>query len=180
MNSLLSFDSRTFPSRIADLGFTVKTPKDWIAHELPKEEADFSNPTKFVPLAVVTAPHSAIVIAFAARPAYDDGTLHDWAWYLLQHNQLKPRAVGAGRFGQLAAVLGEAIQDSDVGPLVVRFAFVEDGKRLINITLTAPELLADAVKDAWFAAVESFALTSPRGATVAVQQHASPACTPAL
>src|SRR5262245_43799076 len=118
---------RTFPARIANLGFTVKLPEDWIAHELPDEEPDFTNPAQLVPLAVVTAPHSALVFAFAARPGYENGTLHDWAWYLLKNNDLKPRAVGAGQLGQLPAVLGEAVQESDLGTMVVRFAFTEDG-----------------------------------------------------
>jgi len=164
----LSFRPRTFPARIAELGFAVKLPEDWIAHELPDEEPDFSDPTTLVPLAVVTAPHSALVFSFAARPAYENGTLFDWAGYLLKHGGLTPRAVGAGLLGKLPAILGEATQESDVGTLVVRFAFVEDGRRLVNMSLTAPELLADAVKEAWSAATASFALATPRGATVAL------------
>lgn len=168
----LSFQPRTFPARIAELGFTVKLPKDWVAHELPDEEPDFSDPTTLVPLAVVTAPHSAIVFSFAARPAYENGTLHDWAWYLLKHGGLEPRAVGAGQLGELPAIIGEATQESDVGALVVRFAFVEDGRRLVNVSLTAPEMLADAAKDAWFTAIGSFALATPRGPTVALHAPA--------
>lgn len=154
---------RKFPDRIAELGFTVQLPSDWIAHELPPEEPDFSNPTSFLPLALVTAPHAAIVFAFAARPAYDDGTLHDWAWYNLTNNQLTPRAIGPGKVAGVTAIVGEATQPSDLGTMVVRFAFIEDGARLINITLTAPELLADAVREAWFAGIASFALETTKG-----------------
>jgi hypothetical protein len=74
----------------------------------------------------------------------------------------------------MPAVLGEAAQESDVGTMVVRFAFAEDGGRLINMTLSAPEMLADAAKDAWFAAVESFTLTAPRGPTVALREAEAP------
>lgn len=167
MSSALKLEARTFPSRIADLGFTARLPGDWIAHELPPESPDFSNPATFFPLAVVTAPHAAIVFAFAARPAYEDGTLHDWAWFLLQHNQLKPRAVGPRQLGSLPAVVGEATQESELGLMVVRFAFFEDGGRLVNITLTAPELLADTVRETWFALLDSFTLTTPRGSRFA-------------
>ena len=163
MSSKITFSLRTFPSRVAELGFKAELPSDWIIHELPPEELDFSDPTKFVALAAVTAPHAAIVFAFAARPAYDDGTLHDWAWYHLNHHQLKPRTVGPHQIGELPAVIGEATQDSEVGPLLVRFAFFEEGGRLVNITLTAPELLAAAVRDAWFAVLESFTLETARG-----------------
>jgi hypothetical protein len=163
MSSKLSLAPRTFPSRIAELGFTVDLPADWVSHPLPDEECDFSNPTQFAGLAVVTAPHAAIVFAFAARPAYENGTLHDWAWYLLRENGLQPRAVGEGRLGSLPAIEGEATQPSEIGPMVIRFVFAEDGGRLINITLSAPEILADAVRDAWPAALSSFVLETPRG-----------------
>ena len=158
----LDLSTRTFPARIAELGFTAQLPADWINHELPNEDADFSDPTQLVPLAIVTAPYAAIVFAFAARPAYEDGTLHDWATFLLNHNQLQPRAVGNAIVAGVAAVVGEAVQPSDLGTMVVRFAFLEDGGRLVNLTFTAPELLADSVRDAWFALLRSFTLETPK------------------
>lgn len=171
MNAALKTAPRTFPARIADLGFTVELPVDWVAHELPAETPDFSDPTTFCPLAVVIAPHAALILSFAARPAYDDGTLPDWALYCLEHNRLRPRAVGRGVVAGAAAVVGEATQDSDLGPLVVRFAFFEDGGRLVNLTFTAPELLAEAVRNAWFTALQSFRLTTPRGSRFPLEQH---------
>jgi hypothetical protein len=162
MNSNLKLVPRTFAARIADLGFTAQLPADWNSHELPPQELDFKNPTFFLPLALVAAPHAAIVFIFAARPAHDDGTLHDWAWYHLQHNNLKPRAIGATQ------VTGEASQESELGPVLVRFAFFEDGGRLINLSLAAPELLADAVRDAWFEMVKSFKLETPKGSRFAL------------
>ena len=163
MNSLLKLAAKNFPSRIAELGFTAQLPADWIAHELPPEEPDFSNPTNCFPLAIVAAPHAAIVFAFAARPAYDDGTLLDWATYLLNHNQLKPRAIGADIVAGVPAMIGEATQESDLGTMLVRFAFLEDGGRLINLSLTAPEQLADSVQAAWFGMLASFTLETPKG-----------------
>ena len=171
MNSSTRLAARAFPDRIAELGFTAVLPADWISHDLPKEDADFTNPTMFVPLAVVTAPHAAIVFAFAARPAYDDGTVHDWAMYLLSHNQLQPRAVGRDTIAGAPAVVGEATQPSDLGPMVVRFAFFEDGNRLLNLTLSAPEMFADSVRDAWFAMLKSFTLETPRGSRFKNEPH---------
>ena len=164
----LDLATRTFPSRIADLGFSVALPRDWIHHTLPEEDTDFDDPTKLVALAVVTAPHAAIVLAVAARPAYADGTLSDWGRYLLEHESASVRAMGEGQLGALPAFVAEATKDSEVGTLVLRTAFVEDGSRLVNVSLTAPELLADAVYPVWQSALESFALATPRGATVAV------------
>ena len=53
MSSNLQLAPKTFPSRIADLGFTAQLPIDWISHNLPSEDVDFSNPTTLVPLALV-------------------------------------------------------------------------------------------------------------------------------
>jgi hypothetical protein len=165
---------RRFPSRIAQLGFAASLPADWISHPLPDEQPDFSDPSRLVPLAAVTAPHAAIVWAAAARPAYGDGTLSDWARYLVAQHGLSLRALGEGQLGSLAALIGEAVQDSEVGPLRVRFAFAEDGGRLINLTLTAPELLAGAVTAVWFGSLASFALDEPHGATVPLWPSPAP------
>lgn len=159
----LHLTSRSFPARIAELGFSADLPSDWNVHDLPNEDLDLGNPSQFVPLALLSAPHAAIVYLFAARPAYDDGTLQDWARYLLQQNQMQPRTMGTSTVAGVPAVIGEATQQSEVGTMLMRFAFLEDGGRLINITLTTPELFADAVRDAWFAALRSFQLTTPRG-----------------
>ncbi|MFO1488961.1 MAG: hypothetical protein U1F65_10835 [Verrucomicrobiota bacterium] len=169
MNPHLKMALRNFPARIAELGFHAQLPAGWINHELPPEEVDFSNPTNFFPLAIVTAPHAAIVFAFAARPAYNDGMLLDWATYHLNHNQLQARSLGQDAISGVAAVTGEAVQSSDLGPMVVRFAFLEDGDRLLNLTLTAPELLADSVSDAWFSMLKSFTLETPKGSRFALQ-----------
>ncbi|MBL9174846.1 MAG: hypothetical protein JNL10_15015 [Verrucomicrobiales bacterium] len=163
MSSHLKLAPRSFPSRIADLGFTALLPADWISHDLPNEDVEFSNPTTLVPLALVAAPHSVMVFGFAARPAYDDGTLLDWANFLLNHNQLAPRALGRDVVAGVPAIVGEATQPSDFGVMVARFAFLEDGNRLLNLTLTAPEMLADTLGQAWFEMLKSFTLSTPRG-----------------
>lgn len=165
-----SFDlrSRHFESRIANLGFDVTLPHDWVSHELPQDDADFSNTTHLIALAAVMAPHSMIVFTVAARPAYEDGTLSDWSRFLLEQHGLEPRSFGEHHLGPLPALIGEAVQDSDLGPMHVRFLFAEDGQRLINVTLLAPQVLADVVAPVWFAALDSFALTDPRGPTVAL------------
>lgn len=172
MNPHLHFTPRPFAARVAELGFTARLPADWISHALPDEPVDLDDPSQFLPLAVLTAPHAAIVLAVAARPAHDDGTLHDWAWYHLNQQGLQPRTVGRAAVAGVAAVAGEALQPSDLGPMLVRFAFLEDGGRLLNLTLTAPELLADAVRDAWFELLRSFTLETPRGSRFALEGHA--------
>lgn len=174
MTSSLTFATRHFDARVAELGFSAEMPVDWIHHALPEEDLDVGNPTAFVPLAVLTAPYAAIVLAVAARPAHDDGTLHDWAWYHLNQQSLQPRAVGRSPVAGVPGVCGEAVQTSDLGPIVVRFAFLEDGGRLINLTLTAPEGLAGAVQGAWSALLNSFTLHTPRGSRFEAQPSIDP------
>lgn len=159
---------RHFPSRIASLGFAMRLPADWVSHDLPFEKPDFGDPTRLVPLAAVTAPHAAIVWAAAARPAYADGTVSDWARYLLAQHGLEVRSFTESRLGLMPALVGEAGQPSDVGPLCVRFAFAEDGGRLIHLSLTAPAMLADAVQSLWAAAIDSFTLEQGAGPSVAL------------
>jgi hypothetical protein len=168
VTAAIAYELHQFPARVAGLAFSVQLPQGWVRHELPSEDQDFTSPAVFAPLAVVTAPHAAIVFAFAARPRFDDGTLHDWSQYLLAQGGLECKAVGEHQIGMLPALVGEATLPSELGPMVVRFAFFEDGGRLVNVTLTAPELLADAVTGAWFTALDSFALADPRGPTVAL------------
>jgi hypothetical protein len=90
---------------VADLAFSAELPGDWVAHDLPDADDDFSDPTLFLPLAVVTSPYAPIVFAVGARPAYDDGTLHDWALYHIQSSGMRPRAIGEGAVGGLPAIV---------------------------------------------------------------------------
>ncbi|MBX3605400.1 MAG: hypothetical protein KF788_09015 [Piscinibacter sp.] len=179
MTATLPLAPRRFPARVADLGFTAVLPADWVSHALPSDAIDFSDPTAFAPLAIVTAPHAAIVFSFAARPAHVDGSLHDWAWYHLQQQPLQPRAVGQDRVAGVAAILGEAAMDSELGPMTVRFAFLEDGDRLVQLSLTAPELFADSVRDAWFEMLRSFTLETPRGSRFVLDPQADAPPAPA-
>jgi hypothetical protein len=166
VNDALNLQLREVPARIADLDFVVELPADWISHPLQEEALDFDNPAFLVPLAVVTAPHAVIVWSAAARPGYGEGTLSDWARYLLGEHGLEPRTFSDAWLGDLPAILGEAEQPSDYGPMRVRFAFAEDGGRLINVTLSAPSQLASAIESAWRATLSSFRLGTPHGPTV--------------
>lgn len=167
MSDDIHFTRRQLPSRIARLGFGLELPGDWIEHTLPEEEdPDFDDPLRMVGLAVITAPQAALIWAVAARPVYQNGTLSDWAGYLLEHAGLQPRTHGEGRLGTLPALVGEAVLQGEMGPMLVRYAFAEDGGRLINATLTAPMLLARAVHEVWQRALESFRLDDPQGSTV--------------
>lgn len=165
---MFDLQDRVVPPRIADIGFTVSLPSDWISHALPEEDLNFDNPAFLVPLAVVVAPHAMLIWTAAARPGYEEGTLSDWARYLLEQHGLSPRSFGEAWLGALPAIVGEAEQPSDFGPMTVCYVFAEDGGRLINVTLSAPASLASAIEPVWRATLASFALAAPKGPTVRV------------
>lgn len=164
MPSFTTYVLETFAARTADLEFEMEVPQQWLAPELPPASDDYSDPTLFLPLAIRVAPMSPVILAVAARPAYENGTIRDWVPYLIQQQQYQPLAMGEGNVGALKAIIGSARQpESDIGPRHLRFAFFEDGGRLINIFLSTPEGIGREAEDVWQSALKSFKLARPRG-----------------
>lgn len=160
------FVERAFASRMADLGFTLRLPESWQPQDLPDEEPDFDDPLRLFGLGAAAAPYAALVFAAAARPAFADGTVLDWARWLIEHNAVALRALGPSQLGALPAILGQCTADGGLGPMVTHFAFAEDGARLIHLSVTGPQALGSHVWQVWREIVGSFALAQPRGATV--------------
>src|SRR5262249_54420195 len=157
MSSYTSFILEKFPARTADLEFQMKIPEQWLAPDLPPASEDFSDPTLFLPLMLRVAPTSPIILAVAARPAYENGTILDWVPYLLDSQKFVPTAMGETQLGDLRAMAGIATQaESDIGPRHLRFVFFEDGGRLVNIFLTSPLEVERMLHDVWDEAMKSF------------------------
>lgn len=163
---------RTFPSRIADLGFSVELPESWQPQALPDETPDFEDGTRLYGLAAAVAPYAALVFAAAARPAYADGTVLDWTRWLVQQHAVDLRALGPAQLGELPAITGQCATASDLGEMVTHFALAEDGQRLIHVSVTGPAALARQVWQAWTSVQRSFTLETPRGSTVPVAPRA--------
>lgn len=161
-----SAQSWRFPSRVAALGFSLRLPLDWTSEWLPDEDPDFGDPAYLMPLATVIAPQAAARLEFSARPAYEEGAVSDWAWQLLEDEGLPRPALHEHRLGDLSALVGESVGYTSAGLMHLRFAFAEDGQRLVRAVLRAPYVLADAVDAIWFNALESFRLEDPFGPTV--------------
>ncbi|WP_374436760.1 hypothetical protein [Inhella sp.] len=176
------FVEREFPSRIANLGFFVALPQNWQPLELPDEEPDFSDARKLFGLAAAHAPYAALVFTAAARPAFDDGTVQDWARWLIEQHGVDLRTLGPGQLGSLPAILGQCAPESDMGPMQTHFAFAEDGGRLIHLSLTGPEELQAQTWQAWQQVLRSFRLAAPQGPSVplapAPAVHQAPADAP--
>ncbi|MBI5258843.1 MAG: hypothetical protein HY855_20220 [Burkholderiales bacterium] len=163
-----AFVRRAFPSRIADLGFSVELPDGWQPQALPEETPDFEDGTRLFGLGAATAPYAALVFAAAARPAFADGTVLDWARWLVEQNGVELRAFGPSQLGELPAIVGQCAAPSDLGEMRTHFAFAEDGQRLIHVSVTGPAALASHVWQVWAQVQRSFALDTPRGPSAAL------------
>lgn len=151
------------PARIANLGFRIALPRDWNPADLPPEEVDFGAPSSFYPLLVATAPGMPVVLTVAARPGFEDGTLQDWSLFLLDSQGIRPTEFGPAAIGELRGLAGVGRQQQDETWLEVRFAFLEDGGRLVHLGLLAPEGIGPAMEPVWQTALRNFALESPQG-----------------
>jgi hypothetical protein len=156
------------PARIADLGFQIAVPSDWNSVDLPPEDLDFSEPVTFFPLFVAAAPWAAVILTVAARPGFENGTLQDWSLFLLDSQGIRPTAFSAAAIGGLQGFAGVGQQEQDGTRLEVRFAFFEDGGRLVHLGLLAPEAISAPLEPVWRTALESFTLESPQGQNVPV------------
>lgn len=174
MATSFRFETRRLPTRVAELGFAVDLPPTWWAHDLPDETPNFEDPTTVLVLALVTSPDEKIVWSAVARPAYADGTLDTWTKYLLRQAGLNVTRLANGRLGSAVAIVGEAEQRAEDGPRRLRFAFIEDGQRLINVSLSAPADRFDEVTPVWETTAATFSLSHPQGASVALSKSAPP------
>lgn len=174
MSATLSLTPRTFPPRLADLGFSMDVPDAFIEAEIPGEDVDFSDPTKSAPIAVLSAQVALAIIAIAARPAYEDGTVLAWLRYLsghfkidLQHVQIR----GIGKDGIHPGITAFGVQYQDGTKLNLMIVAFEDGGRFITAHAMCPAELWLSYGAALSAAVESITLTSPKGSTHPVDDY---------
>jgi hypothetical protein len=156
------------PARIADLAFRIAVPRDWNRPEFPAEEVDFSLPGTFFPLMLAAAPWAAVALTVAVRPGFDNGTLQDWSLFLLYSQGIRPTAFGPATIGNLQGLAGVGRQQQEETWLEVRFAFFEDGGRLVYLGLLAPEAISAALDVVWKTALGSFVLDRPQGQNVSV------------
>lgn len=140
-------------------------PDGWVNVPLPEETYDFTNPTVFLPLVVCMAPYGAVMLTIAARPAFDDGTVQDWAEYLAAQNNLQIERVREARVNRMPCILVDATMPSEMGVMRSRSVFLEDGKRLFNIGTLAPDALWSSVAADFDRLLASFALDEVHGIT---------------
>ncbi len=156
------------PARIAQLDFSISLPRDWNVIDLPDEEVDFSAPEKFFPLMIAATPWAAVMMSAAARPGFEDGTLQDWSLFLLDSQGIRPTAFMPSTIGNVQGLVGTGQQEQEGTLLEFRFAFFEDGGRLVYLGLLAPEAISTSIEPVWKAALDGFVLETVQGQTVPI------------
>jgi hypothetical protein len=156
------------PARIAQLDFSISLPRDWNVIELPEEEVDFSAPEKFFPLMIAATPWAAVMMSVAARPGFENRTLQDWSIYLLNSQGIRPTTFSPATIGNVQGLAGVGKQEQEGTLLEFRFAFFEDGGRLVYVGLLAPEAISSSMEPIWKAALDGFVLDNVQGQTVPI------------
>jgi len=147
------------------LACSCLVPDGWANVPIPEETYDFENPTVFLPLLVCMAPYGAVVFTIAARPAFDDGAVQDWAEYLAAQNNLVVERIREARVNRMPCILVDATMPSEVGPMRSRSVFLEDGRRLFNVGALAPEAIWASVEADFDRLLGSFQLDDVQGIT---------------
>jgi hypothetical protein len=177
MSSSAEFIPTDVPARIADLAFSYLRPSGFQVVRIPDERPDFDQPTTFFPLQVVMANYGAVLFSAVARPAYADGTVQDWAEFLARESKLEIVSLQPGVIGGLPCLMLEVLETSEAGLMRMRTALLEDGQRLLNLSIVAPDAIWPAVEPTLRLALASFRLAEPRGTSTPLLRAGFPAGT---
>ncbi len=158
-------DVELTPPGRAFLAIKHAIPEDWKQVPIPPEDADFNNPIFFLPLAVWMAPYGAIVFTVAARPAYEDGSMLQWVDYLCNAREMRHEFLRPHEINGMPCMTFESVQDSDAGKMRARLVMLEDGQRLFNLSVMAPEQIWKTLEPMLDRILSSFKLVETKGAT---------------
>jgi hypothetical protein len=168
---------------IRQLAFSMLVPDDFRQIPIPPETPDFSDGVTMMPVAVFMAGYGAVLASVAARPlAESDQSLMDVAMRLANHQI----ATAGGKLRQLMPVQKwgttviqiEASQPSEVGEMIIRAAFLEDGGTIFNIAMMAPTALWGSVEKTLTEMIDSFSLLAASGPTRGLAPGQSPPARP--
>lgn len=116
-------------------------------------------------IAGTLAPYGAVLFSVVARPAFEDGTIQDWAEFLVAKEKIQIVSMTPGMVAGMPAVIIEALNETDSGVMRMRTALLEDGKRFLNLSVMAPAAIWKSVEPTLQTAMSSFRLAEPRGST---------------
>src|SRR5690606_37163791 len=134
-------------SPVGRLTFSFLRPTDWHIAEIPAEPVDFARPEVFAPVCVSIASYGLLVFSVAVRPAYADGCVAQWLDWAARENGCDPGPIEHEQLGPHAAVACWGMQQSGDTVVRARLAMFEDGGRLIQASVMAPQAMWLGVHD---------------------------------
>lgn len=165
----MAYQRVAFPSRMANLAFSIEKPEGFDVIDFPSEECDFNNPTFSAPLGFMSSSVAVALLTVAARPAYEDGSVMDWLRYLTDHFGITLKTLMPGRVGGAThwhqAILAHGEQTQEGTLLQLRIASFEDGGRLVTVHGFCPAELAPSYMPMLEHCVQSIELAEPQGPT---------------
>jgi hypothetical protein len=166
MSTPLEFEPvQIVPPGMESLACSCLRPKGWLQPALPQEEPSFETPTYFLPLLVTVAPYGAVLFSIAVRPAYGDGCVRDWMLYLCGEQGIQIEGLRDVRVSGSPALMADATQATDAGPMRLRLILLEDGERLYNVSVMAPEAIWPSLEPTLEQLLISFRLAHVSGPT---------------
>ncbi|MGH7132240.1 MAG: hypothetical protein ACREJO_09880 [Phycisphaerales bacterium] len=157
------FTTIQVPARIAELGFSFSKPVDFMDVPLPAEEPTFDKPEYCYPLHVAMAGYGAVVFAVATRPAFEEGSVLDWTKWLLEQQGVTLEGFMPIEINGMPAMSYRATQETEAGQMRLKAAAIEDGGRLILVSVMAPQAIWPSVESTLETMLASFKLDNPRG-----------------
>ncbi len=85
----------------------------------------------------------------ARESTSENGTLQDWILFLLGAEGIRPTAFGPAAIGNVQGLAGVGLQQQGDVWLEVRFAFFEDGGRLMHLGLLVPGAISAPAEAVW-------------------------------
>lgn len=140
------------------LSFSFSLPADWQRHELPEEQPNFDNPAEFAAAVVCTASFGVAVFSVGVRPAYDSGSLRDWAGYLVTEEGLTAENLRDRAVGPLEGIAFDSVQENETGRMIVRNVLVTDSGRLYTLCVMGAEQIFPSVEPILERMIDSFAV----------------------
>lgn len=156
------------PPALADLGFSIEIPDGFIHADIPQTDVNFDNPTESAPLGLFSSQVALALIAVAARPAYETGSVLQWVKYLCDHFGIDIKSFKAATTTgahKHPAILAECEQEQNGEQLRLALVAFEDGTRFVTAHAMCPVELWPSYGAQLTAAVQSLSLASPKGPT---------------
>jgi hypothetical protein len=136
--------------------------------DLPREEIDFEDATKAMPLLVALKPTGPCVLSIAARPAYGDGAASQWLEFMMRHEGYDHGPITRTQVGIYPGVMCDARQVADGAVMQMRFILLEDGGRLVILNGMAPAEFWLPAEEQLMTMLRSFEFQQDQGATAAL------------